>query len=100
MDKNAFLILTSEIETQMALIDRSIETLEDRATGLQADDAVHLESVAYQIHNYYNTVEDLLKLVAGHFENRIADTARWHIELLRRMTQAIPGIRLRGRGGL
>ena len=49
--------------------------------------------MAYQIHNFYNAIEDLLKIVAAHFENQIADTAPWHTLLLQRMSQEIPGIR-------
>ncbi|MGK7952772.1 MAG: hypothetical protein AB4368_29265 [Xenococcaceae cyanobacterium] len=60
---------------------------------MTADDPIRLESVAYQIHNLYNAVEDLLKLVAAHFENQITDTAHWHTALLRRMNQEVTGIR-------
>jgi hypothetical protein len=60
---------------------------------MQPDDPVKLESVAYQIHNLYSAVEDLLKLVAAHFENNIADSSRWHTDLSYRMTQDITGIR-------
>jgi hypothetical protein len=52
-----------------------------------------MESAAYQLQNLYSATEDLLKLVAAHFENHIADAKRWHSELLFRMTQTIPGIR-------
>jgi hypothetical protein len=38
-------------------------------------------------------IEDLFKIVAGRFENQVADLSRWHIELLRRMRQDIPGVR-------
>lgn len=50
-----------------------------------------MESVAYQIHNLFNAVEDLLKIVAASFENQITDTARWHTALLQRMTQEVVG---------
>lgn len=43
---------------------------------LFSDDIVRVESVAYQLHTFYNAVEDLLKLVATHFENNISDAAR------------------------
>jgi hypothetical protein len=46
-----------------------------------------------KFHNFYNAIEDLLKIVAAHFENQIADTARWHTLLLQRMSQEISGIR-------
>ncbi len=95
MDKNANLVLRIDIETQMTQLEEIYEKLEQRAQDLQADDPARLESVAYQIHNLYNAVEDLLKLVAAHFENHIADADRWHSALLKRMAQMIPGLRRR-----
>ncbi len=93
MDKNALIVLTADLTTQMAVVKSVSLMLEERARGLQPDDLVRLESVAYQIHNFYNAIEDLLKIVAAHFENQISDTARWHSVLLQRMSQEIPGIR-------
>jgi len=52
-----------------------------------------LESVADQIHNFYNAVEDLLKTIAVQFENQVTDTSRWHQLILQRMTQEIIGVR-------
>ena len=77
----------------MQLICRVFDMLEVRAQGLQPDDAVRLESVAYQIHNFYNAVEDLLRTVAAQFENQITDTSRWHQLILQRMTQEILTVR-------
>ncbi|MGL5940908.1 MAG: hypothetical protein ACRC2S_11025 [Waterburya sp.] len=93
MDKNALIVLTADLTTQMAVVKSISLLLEERAIGLRADDPVRLESVAYQLHNFYNAIEDLLKMVAAHFENQISDTARWHSVLLQRMSQEIPGIR-------
>lgn len=93
MDRNAWTVLTSDVDTQMTLIESIFARLEKRAAGLEPDDEARLESVAYQIHNLYNAVEDLLKIIAAHFENQIADTARWHTALLYRMAQEITGVR-------
>jgi len=95
MDKNALTVLQTDIQGQMDLINKIFAKLEERAIGLTPDAPAIMESVAYQIHNLYNAVEDLLKIVAAHFENQITDTARWHSALLQRMTQDIPGIRPR-----
>lgn len=93
MDKNTLIVLTADLTAQMAVVKSISLLLEERAIGLRTDDPVRLESVAYQLHNFYNAIEDLLKLVASHFENQISDTARWHSVLLQRMSQEIPGIR-------
>ena len=93
MDKNTLIILKADITAQMSVVKSISSLIEVRAEGLRKDDPVRLESVAYQIHNFYNAIEDLLKIIAAHFENQISDTARWHSVLLQRMSQEIPGIR-------
>ena len=93
MDKNTLIVLRADLLAQMAVVKSISLLIEERAEGLQKDDPIRLESVAYQIHNFYNAIEDLLKIVAAHFENQISDTARWHSILLQRMSQEIPGIR-------
>lgn len=93
MDKNALTVLKVDVQAQMTAIAKISVLVEERSLGLTADDPVRLESVAYQIHNLYNAAEDLLKLVAAHFENQISDTVRWHTALLQRMSQEIPGTR-------
>lgn len=95
MDKNALTVLQTDIQGQMDLINKIFAKLEERAIELTPDKPAIMESVAYQIHNLYNAVEDLLKIVAAHFENQITETARWHSALLQRMTQDIPGMRPR-----
>ena len=93
MDARQLAVFTADVQSQMQLIRRVAEVLELRAADLQREDAVRLESVAYQIHNFYNAVEDLLKTIAVQFENQIADTSRWHQLILQRMTQEIVGVR-------
>ena len=51
MDKNALIVLTTDIQAQMALVNEISGLVEERARGLSPDDPVRLESVAYQIHN-------------------------------------------------
>lgn len=95
MDAKNFLVLQTDIAAQLALIDDVFANLENRAQDFNADDArqMQLESVAYQIHNAYNAIEELLRLIAAHFENQISDIATWHSALLQRMTQPVPGVR-------
>ncbi|MBO1350300.1 MAG: hypothetical protein EBE86_024305 [Hormoscilla sp. GUM202] len=76
MDKNALTVLQTDIQAQMNRIDKIFAKLEERAIGLTPDEPVIMESVAYQIHNLYNAVEDLLKIVAAHFENQITEGIR------------------------
>jgi len=93
MDKDILVVLASDVEAHMTLIDEIYGKIDLRAADLDAGDAVRLESAAYQLHNLYNAIEDLLTLVATAFENQIADTSSWHIRPLRRMTHSIRGVR-------
>lgn len=95
MDAQEFLILESDIAAQLAPVDDFFAALEDRAKNFDADESppMQAESIAYQIHNAYNAFEELLRLIAVHFENQITDASRWHAALLQRMTQPVPGVR-------
>lgn len=93
MDEDILILLRSDVEAQMGLIDDTYAKVEERASGLEPDDEMQLESVAYQLHNLYNAIADLLRVIAGYFENRITHTPHWHIQLLRRMGHKIAGVR-------
>jgi hypothetical protein len=93
MDSRQLAVFTADVRSQLQSIQQVAEVLELRAQGLQRDDAVRLESVAYQIHNFYNAVEDLLQTIAVQFENQVSDTSRWHQLILQRMTQEIVAVR-------
>jgi hypothetical protein len=93
MDKQKLILLKADINAQLQLIKAIDGKLATRAEGVNPDDAIRLESIAYQIHNLYSATEDLLKIVAACFENNITDTRQWHTALLNRMTLSIPEIR-------
>ena len=93
MDSPTHLILATDLKAQLETLKRIAKRLDERAEALTGKDIIPMESVAYQIHNFYNAVEDLLKLVATHFENNISDSGQWHSALLKRMMQEIPEIR-------
>ena len=65
MDSASQLIFITDVTVQMATLRRIAQRLDDRVTGLTADDIVRMESAFYKLHNFYNAVEDLLKLVAA-----------------------------------
>jgi len=93
MDAVKLSLLRAEVERQMARITQVYETLAQRIDEIASGGSPLVESAAYQTHNYYSAIEDLLQLVAKAFENNIADVSRWHSELIDRMTLNIPGVR-------
>ncbi len=70
MDSERLASLTAELKGQLWLMEKVNTRL---CYGLDAglDTPGQLDSIAYQIHNLYCSVEDLLKLVAKAFENNI-----------------------------
>ncbi len=61
MDEREFVVLEADLNAQRAAIKRVVALLDQRAQGLSSDNSEKLESVAYQLHNLYNSIEDLLK---------------------------------------
>jgi uncharacterized protein YutE (UPF0331/DUF86 family) len=92
MEREQIAGLTAELTAQRRLIERVYQRLGDR-TALGLGTPAQRDSVAYQIHNVYCAVEDLLKLVANAFENRIGAGSEWHRTLLLRLSQPVQGIR-------
>ncbi|MGF1535369.1 MAG: hypothetical protein ACFB4J_02625 [Elainellaceae cyanobacterium] len=92
MEREQVVGLAAEMTAQMRLIERVYDRLQGRvASGLET--AAQLDSAAYQIHNFYCAVEDLLKLVANAFENRIGAGGDWHRTLLLRLSQPVEAVR-------
>ncbi len=92
MDKKELSLLTAEINYQIIEIDKIIDKIDERKNDFIHDDRL-IESLAYQFHNLYCAFEDLFKIVAKFFENTIEDKSRYHIELLKRRTMDIEGVR-------
>lgn len=90
MDKERLTILKAQVASQVGEIENIYVKIEKRKLekGIAA-----LESTAYQLHNLYCAFEDLFKIVADAFENHIQDKSQYHIELLKRMTIFIKGVR-------
>jgi uncharacterized protein YutE (UPF0331/DUF86 family) len=91
MDEARWTLLKVALEAQHDKIAQIFIKIEERQAHL--DDPVHLESLGYQLHNLYSAFEDLFKIVADFFENRITERAGYHRELLWRMKIPIAGVR-------
>lgn len=90
MEKERLAVLKAEIKGQIQEIEGIYTRLEDRK---RKKDKAAIESVGYQLHNLYCAFEDLFKIVAETFENQVNDKSKYHLELLRRMTIPIEGVR-------
>ena len=90
MDSEKIAVLRAAIEAQQKEIDAIYGKIVER--GRQRG-AAAVESLGYQLHNLYCAFEDLFKIVAAAFENHVEDKSKYHLELLKRMTLTIEGVR-------
>ena len=92
MDKSRYLAFGSEARAQLEQIEVIYGRIDIRErVGGEAG----LESLGYQLHNLYSAIEDLFEIVAAAFENHLAGSHGYHIELLRRMAISVAGVRPR-----
>ena len=90
MEKEGLVILKAEIKAQTKEIENVYVKIEERK---REKGKAAVESLGFQLHNLYCAFEDLFKIVAETFENHIQDKSRYHVEILKRMTLAIEGVR-------
>ena len=90
MDHLGLIVLRAE-----ALADCEIIADAARLAGerLGYESPAGLEGCAFQLARLYNAAEQLGMRIAKAFENNIDDERGWHMELLRRLSLTIPGIR-------
>ena len=91
MDKGAFAVLEAGLRARVRDISRIGGRIEERL-GTFAHSAEGVDSMGYQLHNFYGAFEQLFEEVARFFENQI-DEARYHADMIRRMQLEIEGIR-------
>ncbi len=90
MEESLHVVFAAEAR---ALLDQ-IDVIHDLAGSRVTEEGpAGIESLGFQLHNLYCAYEDMLVLVARVFENNVDKSAGYHIELLRRMTIAVPGVR-------
>lgn len=90
MEEERLSLLKAAIKAQQGEIEKTFARIEERKGK---GNTVYIESLAYQLHNLYCAFEDLFKIIADFFENRIENGAKYHRELLWRMRLRIEGIR-------
>ena len=90
MEKAKTAILKAEIQSQLSEIEKAYQRIEERKNPKTR---VELESLSFWLHNLYCAFEDLFEIVARFFENNITSREHYHIELLKRMTVSIQGVR-------
>lgn len=95
MDKEITDRLIGEIHDALSVLERVHEQAR-RAQVRFADevpDEFALVGVAGVLHNFYNGVENIFKLIARDLNGGLPNGGNWHLDLLRQMAVAIQGLR-------
>jgi hypothetical protein len=90
---DALRVLRREIETDLSAVERLMKQLAEARQNLGAEPPEEtLIHVGYLLHSIYTGWESAMRRIATVFENRL-DPGQWHVQLIRRMTLDIPGVR-------
>lgn len=91
MSKEALSLLASYFQKQLEILENIFQEIKP----LRPLDENETVRAGYLLHNLYCAIEDLFLEVARTFENRVEDPARFHRDLLKRISLDIAGIRPR-----
>ena len=84
-------LLQAEIQADLGDIEKAYEVLAS-ASGRMAEGEMGIV-VGYYVQVIYGLFENLFQRIATAFGNQITDEARWHAQLLRRMTLDVKKVR-------
>src|SRR5712691_9631367 len=90
MDDLTLTVLKAEVAEDCRVLAQTAALARERM-GKGSDP--ELEACAFQLARLYNIIEQIALRVAKAFENNIDDEQGWHMELIRRLSIEIPGVR-------
>jgi len=82
--------LLDELEEISQVIDRIKEGLQKLE---QTDDPLYADSIALNLHGFYNGLERVFEQIAKEIDGNLPRGEQWHHELLLQMGKEIQGIR-------
>jgi len=89
-----FLTLSSHIREELLEIQGSIQRAKKAwSLALNEDDSLYLDSVALNLHDFYNGLERIFERIAENIDEIKPEGLNWHQEILRQMAMEIPKVR-------
>jgi len=86
--------LSQRIRLELNDIERAVTRAQAAWREYQASgNDLYLDSVALNLHSFYNGIERLFEGIATTLDNRLPDGHNWHKRLLMQMAQEVAGIR-------
>ncbi len=98
MTKEKVLVFLSEMEKEMLLLRQCVEVIEKRLSVLKKknrrdDRAVYVESLAINLHSFYEGVETVFEKVMDFTGEEKPSGHEWHREVLERMILPVKKLR-------
>lgn len=90
MDAIQKAVFHAQVERLLLHLEKINDNIQLRLACLTPGNIVRTESLAFQLHNFYTTIEKLMRMTDKAFENL---GAGWPGKLLDRMTLEIEGVR-------
>jgi hypothetical protein len=90
VDDIALATLWDELRSDCVVAADALATAAERIREMTP---AALDSCAHHLSRLFNVIEQMSLRIAKAFENNIDDEKGWHVELIRRMTIAISGVR-------
>ncbi len=86
--------LTSRIRQELEELGRVLARMnEGGERAHRSGDDYYLDGVALNLHGFYSGLERIFTHIAETIDGKLPRGENWHLLLLQRMTQEIPGIR-------
>lgn len=85
MTKQKALVFLSEVEKELALLDKTVEVIEKRLKALRQktdpeDFSAYVESLAINLHSFYEGVETIFEKVTDFTGEDKPSGSEWHME--------------------
>jgi len=90
MDELKLAVLKAEVTEDCRVLKQTVPLARQR---LGRATETEMEACAFQLARLYNIIEQMALRIAKAFENNIDDEEGWHMELIRRLSIEIPGVR-------
>jgi len=88
--------LAQRIRSEIPELDRAVKAVLGhwgRAKAVSEDQDAFLNSVALNLHGFYNGIERVLELIAVDLDGATLGGDAWHTELLRQVELEVPSLR-------
>ena len=89
-----YLTLGSHIREELSEIKVSIQRAKKAwSLALSKDDSLYLDSVALNLHDFYNGLERIFERIAENIDEIKPEGLNWHQQILKQMAMEIPKVR-------